>query len=143
MGRRGRGKGSRGGPQGRMRVRERGQGGRSGRGGEGGGRGRGSSFDAGEIEGYARRLWGSGGGASALAGAASGLAGGTLASRFLGGREQGTDEDFKAEILERLSLMDERLHRLEEQVDGILGGAADEDPAHPTEPGDAGPEVNP
>ncbi len=135
MGRRG--KGSRGGPEGRMRgrVRDRVQGGRSGRGG--GGRKRGSSFDAGEIEGYARRLSGSGGGTSALAGAASGLAGGGLAGRFLGGGAQGTDEEFKAEILEQLSLMDERLQALEEQVDGILGGAAAQDPAHPTEPGGA------
>jgi hypothetical protein len=76
-----------------------------------------------DIEGYAKRLSGSGKGSSALAGAASGLAGGGLASRFLGGDAQGSDKDFKAEILDQLSLMDERLQRLEEQMGQLLGGA--------------------
>ncbi len=137
MGRRG--KGSRGGSEGRVRgrVRERVQGGRSGRGGAGGGRKRGSSFDVADIEGYARRLSGGGAGASALAGAASGLAGGGLASRFLGGT-QGSDEDFRAEVLERLSLMEDRLQRLEGQVDEILTGGTQGDPTEPgsvNEPG--------
>jgi hypothetical protein len=76
----------------------------------------------GDIEGYAKRLSGSGKGTSALAGAASGLAGGGFASRFLGGDAQGSDEEFRAEIVDQLSLMDERLQRLEEQVDQLLGG---------------------
>lgn len=132
MGRRGRGKGSRGGPEGRVRgrVRDRVQG-RAGRGGEGGGRKRGSSFDVGEIQGYAKRLSGSGGGASALAGAASGLAGGGLASRFLGSGAQGSDEEFRTEVLEQLSLMDERLQMLEEQMNELLGGVPEEDPTDP------------
>jgi hypothetical protein len=105
----------------RGRVRERVQG-HAGRGGQGGGRKRGSAFDVGDIEGYAKRLSGSGKGTSALAGAASGLAGGGFASRFLGGDAQGSDEEFRAEIVDQLSLMDERLQRLEEQVDQLLGG---------------------
>jgi hypothetical protein len=123
VGRKGRGKGSRGGSEGRVRgrVRERVQG-HAGRGGQGGGRKRGSAFDVGDIEGYAKRLSGSGKGTSALAGAASGLAGGGFASRFLGGDAQGSDEEFRAEIVDQLSLMDERLQRLEEQVDQLLGG---------------------
>ncbi len=139
MGRRGKNKGSRGGSESRVRgrVKQRVQG-RVGPGGQGGGgRKRGSSFDVGDIEGYAKRLSDSGGGASALAGAASGLAGGGFASRFLGGDAQGSDEDFRAEIVDQLSLMDERLQRLEEQMNRILGetegdptdsqGAADPD----------------
>ena len=131
MGRKGRGKGSRGGSEGRVRgrVRERVQG-HAGRGGQGGGRKRGSAFDVGDIEGYAKRLSGSGKGTSALAGAASGLAGGGFASRFLGGDAQGSDEEFRAEIVDQLSLMDERLQRLEEQVDQLLG----ETEADTTEP---------
>jgi hypothetical protein len=123
VGRKGRGKGSRGGSEGRVRgrVRERVQG-HAGRGGQGGGRKRGSAFDVGDIEGYAKRLSGSGKGTSALAGAASGLAGGGFASRFLGGDAQGSDEEFRAEIVDQLSLMDERLQRVEEQVDQLLGG---------------------
>lgn len=138
MGRRGRGKGSRGGSEGRVRVRvkQRVQS-RGGLGGQGGGgRKRGSSFDVGDIEGYAKRLSGKGGGGtSALAGAASGLAGGGLASKFLGGgSSQGSDEEFRAEILDQLSLMDERLQRLEDQMNELLGGAEGE-PSDPTEPG--------
>jgi hypothetical protein len=124
VGRKGRGKGSRGGSEGRVRgrVRERVQG-HAGRGGQGVGRKRGSAFDVGDIEGYAKRLSGSsGGGTSALAGAASGLAGGGFASRFLaGGDAQGPDEDFRAEIVDQLSLLDERLQRLEEQMTQLLG----------------------
>lgn len=145
MGRRGRGKGSRGSPEGRLRgrVRERVQGGRSGRGAEGGGgRKRGSSFDVGEVEGYARRLADSGGGTSALAGAASGLAGGGFASRFLsGGGAEGSDEEFRTEILEQLSLMDERLRVLEEQMNELLGGGTEGEPVEPE--GVTDPESNP
>ena len=131
MGRRGKGKGSRGGSEGRVRgrVRERVQG-HAGRGGQGSGRKRGSAFDVDDIQGYAKRLSGSGGGTSALAGAASGLAGGGFASRFLGGDAQGSDEDFRAEIADQLALMDERLQRLEEQMNQLLG----ETEGSPTEP---------
>ena len=141
--RRGWGQGSRGGSEGRVRgrVRERVQG-RAGRGGEGGGRKRGPAFDVGDIEGYAKRLSGGGRGSSALAGAASGLAGGGFASRFLGGA-QGSDEDFRAEIGDQLYLMDERLQRLEEQIAQLLG-ETERDPADPTEPeGTADPYSNP
>ncbi len=143
MGRRGKGKGSRGGSEGRVRgrVKDRVQG-RAGLGGQGGGgRKRGSSsFDVGDIEGYAKRLSGGGGGTSALAGAASGLAGGGFASRFLGGDAQGSDEDFRAEILDQLSLMDERLQRLEEQMNQLLGGGTEGDPTEPE--GAADPDSN-
>ena len=125
----------------RGRMRERVQG-RAGRGGEGGGRKRGSAFGVGDIEGYAKRLSGSGGGTSALAGAASGLAGGGLASRFLGSDAQGSDEDFRAEIVGQLSLIDERLERLEEQMDQLLG-EMEGDPADTTEPQGADAPSNP
>ena len=143
VGRRSRGKGARGGSGGRLRgrMRERVQG-RTGRGGEGGGRKQGSAFDVGDIKGYAKRLSGSGGGTSALAGAASGLAGGGLASRFLGSGAQGSEEDFRAEIVGQLSLMDERLERLEEQMDQLLGEMEGE-PADSTEPQDADAPSNP
>lgn len=104
----------------RGRVRERVQG-HAGRGGQGGGRKRGSAFDVDDIQGYAKRLSGSGGGGSALAGATSGLVGGGFASRFLGGDAQGSDEDFRAGIADELALMDERLQRLEEQMSHLLG----------------------
>ncbi len=137
VGRRGRGQGSRGGSVGRVRgrVRERVHG-RAGRGGQGGGRKRGPAFDVGDIEGYAERLSGGGRGSSALAGAASGLAGGGLASRFLGSGAQGSDEDFRAEILDQLSLMDERLQRLEAQINQLLG-ETEGSPADPTDPEDS------
>jgi len=96
----------------------------------------------GDIQGYAKRLSGGGKGSSALAGAASGLAGGGLASRFLGGGTQGSDEDFRAEIADQLSLMDERLHRLEERMAQILG-ETEGDTADPTGPeGPADPYTN-
>ena len=101
-----------------------------------GGRGRGPSLDVRDIEGVARRLAGRGGGASALAGAASGLAGGGLAGRFLGEGAGGSDEDFRREVLERLSLMDERLMRLEEQMGGLLGEGTPQDPVEPLDPGE-------
>ena len=106
-----------------------------------GGRRRGPAFDVGDLEGVARRLTDRGGGASALAGAASGLAGGGLAGRFLGGGAGGSDEDFRREVLDQLSLLDERLLRLEEQMGALLG---EETPAEPTEPGEyTGPTGNP
>jgi hypothetical protein len=102
------------------------------------------------IEGYANRLKGQLGGssglggtsglgtaASGLAGAASGLAGGSLASRLAGGGSEGSDEEFRSEVRERLDLIDERLQRLEDEMRQLLGGeAATEDPTEPTgEPG--------
>ena len=141
MGKRGRGKGSRGGSEGRVRgrLRERVKG-PAGRGGQGGGRKRGSAFDVDDIQGYAKRLSGSGGGGSVLAGAASGLAGGGFASRFMGGDAQGSDEDFRAEIADQLALMNERLQRLEEQMNQLLG----ETEGDPTDPeGTDDPASNP
>jgi hypothetical protein len=65
-----------------------------------------------------------------------------LASRFLGSGAQGSEEDFRAEIVGQLSLMDERLERLEEQMDQLLG-AMEGDPADSTEPQDADAPSNP
>lgn len=168
MGRRDRGKGSRGGsrggPQdrvrGRVRARVQGHSGKreSGKRESGGGadrkRGvsfnlggkRGASFDVGDIGEYADRLAGRGGGlgggrsagggidASAFAGAASGLAGAGFASKFLKGEAEGSDEDFRREVAEQLSLMDERLRRLEELMNELLGGEPEETTEGPTEP---------
>jgi hypothetical protein len=83
----------------------------------------------GAIEGYANRLAGRSGGASGLAGAASGLAGaasglagGSLAHRIMGSNTEGSEEDFRAQVNERLDLLDERLLRLEEQMRTLLEG---------------------
>ena len=83
----------------------------------------------GAIEGYADRLTGRGGGtpglsgaASGLAGAASGLAGGSLAHRIMGSDTEGSEEDFRAQVNERLDLVEERLLRLEEQMRTLLEG---------------------
>ncbi len=83
----------------------------------------------GAIEGYANRLTSRSGGhsglsgaASGLAGAASGLAGGSLAHRLMGSDTEGSEEDFRAQVNERLDLVDERLLRLEEQVRTLLEG---------------------
>ena len=127
MGRRGRRRGSQGRAEGRVRerVRERVR----GRGEQGGARRRGGNFDIGAIEGYASRLTGRSGGtqgltgaASGLAGAATGLAGGSLAHRIMGSNTEGSDEDFRAQVNERLDLLDERLLRLEEQMRALLEG---------------------
>ena len=128
MGRRGRRKGPQGRAEGRVRgrVRERVR----GRGEQGGtGRRRGPTFDMGAIEGYADRLTGRSGGtsglagaASGLAGAASGLAGGSLAHRIMGSNTEGSEEDFRAQVNERLDLVDERLLQLEEQMRTLLEG---------------------
>jgi hypothetical protein len=132
MGRRGRRKGSQGRAEGRVRgrVRESARGGRARQGERGGGSNKGGSFDVGDIQGYANRLTsGTRGGsgfppaaASGLAGAASGLAGGSLAQRFLGGGSGGSDEDFRRELTEQLALMDERLQRLEDEMSALRGG---------------------
>jgi hypothetical protein len=83
----------------------------------------------GAIEGYANRLTDRSGGssglagaASGLAGAASGLAGGSLAHRIMGSNTEGSEEDFRAQVNERLDLVDERLVRLEEQMRTLLEG---------------------
>ena len=117
------------GPQGRAenrvrgRVRERVQG-RQERREESGTRG---TFNVGAIEGYANRLTdhvggtsGLAGAASGLAGAASGLAGGSFAHRILDNDTESSEEDFKNEVRQRLDLIDERLQRLEDQVQTIL-----------------------
>ena len=57
-----------------------------------------------------------------MAGAASGLAGGSLAHRIMGSNTEGSEEDFRAQVNERLDLVDERLLRLEEQMRTILEG---------------------
>jgi hypothetical protein len=143
----------------RDRVRDRGQGHtQQGRPQHGRGSGtRRGTFDVGEIEGYANRLkdqlggrsgtfggsgtsGGSGlsGAAAGLAGAASGLAGGSLASRLTGGATQGSEEDFRNEIRERLDLIDERVQRLEDEMVRLLEGAAG-DPTEPASPADPEP----
>ena len=124
MGRRGRRKGSQGRAEDRVRgrVRERVQG-RPGR-GEGGSAGRRrSTFNVGAIEGYANRLTdhvggtsGLAGAASGLAGAASGLAGSSFAHRILENDTESSEEDFKKGVREHLDLIDERLQRLEDQM---------------------------
>ena len=97
---------------------------RGGTQGRGSGRGRGN-FDLGALAKQAGSLSGRSGGsrglgtaASGLAGAASGLAGGGLAQRFLGSGSEGSDEDFRREVLDQLALMEERLARLEDEVLG-------------------------
>jgi len=143
MNRRGRRAGSQGRAEGRVRgrVRERVQGSERGRmQGRERSEGRGAernperrsqgrksdNFDIGAIEGYAHRLTDSVGGtshlagaASGLAGAASGFAGGSLASRFLGSNSEGSEEDFRKEVLEHLDLIDRRLQLLEEQMNPV------------------------
>jgi len=146
--RRNRGQGSQGRAEGRVRgrVQERVRG-RTKRGG-GAGQKR-STFDLGAIEGYANRLAhssrgtsGSGlaGAAPGLAGAASGLAGGSFASRFMEGGAQDSEEDFRKEVAEHFALIEERLQRLEEQVQGAVELEAAGDPAEPE--GEAGPEID-
>lgn len=84
---------------------------------------------------------GLGSAASGLAGAASGLAGGTLASRLAGGGSEGSDEEFRNEVRERLDLIDERLQRLEDEMSQLLGEGTTEDPAEPMD--EPGPETGP
>lgn len=139
MARRSRGQGSQGHAQGRAQGRVRGRVQQRVRGGaQRGGTKRGgdagrkrNTIDLGAIEGYANRLAegsrgssGSGlaGAGPGLAGAASALAGGSIASRFMEGGTQGSEEDFRKEVVEHLTLIEERLQRLEEQVLGEQGG---------------------
>src|SRR3712207_2422690 len=86
-----------------------------------------STFNVGAIEGFANRFTDHGGGASGLAGAASGLAGaasglagGSFAHRILDNNTESSEEDFNNEVRQRLDLIDERLQRLEEQVQTFL-----------------------
>ena len=133
MGKRGRRKGSQGRAEDRVRgrVRERVQGRPEPREESSTGRRR-STFNVGAIEGYANRLTdhvggtsGLGGAASGLAGAASGLAGGSFAHRILNNDTEVSEEDFKNEVRERFDLIDERLQRLEDQVQTFLEAGED------------------
>ena len=128
MSKRGRRKGSQGRAEDRVRgrVRERVQG-RPERREESSTVRRRGTFNVGAIEGYANRLTdhvrgtsGLAGAASGLAGAASGLAGGSFAHRILDNDTESSEEDFKNEVKERFDLVDERLQRLEEQVQTFL-----------------------
>ena len=118
MGRRVGGRGSQERAKGRVRgrVRERVQG--------GAGRQRGT-LDVGAVKGYADRLTDHVGGASGLAGAASGLAAGGFAHRILGSNTEGSEGDLGPEVKERLDLVDERLQRLEDQMRTLLEGGED------------------
>jgi hypothetical protein len=128
VGKRGRRKGSQGRAEDRVRgrVRERVQGRPERREESSTGRRR-STFNVGAIEGYANRLTdhvggtsGLAGAASGLAGAASGIAGGSFAHRILNKDTESSEEDFKNEVRQRLDLIDERLQRLEDQVQTFL-----------------------
>jgi hypothetical protein len=94
------------------------------------------TFNVGAIEGYANRLRDHVGGTSGLAGAASGLAGGSFAHRILDNDTESSEEDFKNEVTQRLDLIDERLQRLEEQVQTFLqaGGEDVQEPEGGTDP---------
>ena len=126
MGNRGRRKGSQGRAEDRVRgrVRERVHGRPERREESSTGRRRGT-FNVGAIEGYANRLTNHVGGTSGLAGAASGLAGGSFAHRILDNDTESSEADFKNEIRQRLDLIDERLQRLEDQVQTFLEGGGD------------------
>lgn len=104
-----------------------------------------NTLDPGAIGGYANRLANRSGGASGLAeaapglaGAASGLAGGSFARRLLAGDTSMPDEDFRREVAEHLALIEERLLRLEDQVQGPVEQDAVEgdlpEPETPTDP---------
>jgi hypothetical protein len=121
VGKRGRRKGSQGRAEDRVRgrVRERVQGRPERREVSSTGRRRGN-FNVGAIEGFANRFTDHGGGTSGLAGAASGLTGGSFAHRILDNDVESSEEDFKNEVRQRLDLIDERLQRLEEQMQTLL-----------------------
>ena len=102
-----------------------------------------NTLDLNAIEDYANRLADRSGGASGLAkaapglaGAASGFAGGSFASRLFAGDTPMSDEDFRKEVAEHFTLLEERLQRLEELVSGEPVGV-EETPPEPedtTEP---------
>jgi hypothetical protein len=137
VGKRGRGKGSQGRAEDRVRgrVRERVQGRPERREESSTGRRRGT-FNVGAIEGYANRLTNHVRGTSGLTGAASGLAGGSFAHRILDNDTESSEEDFNNEVRERLDLIDERLQRLEVQVQTLLeaGGEEVQEPEGGTDP---------
>src|SRR5215211_1001875 len=144
VGKRGRRKGSQGHAEDRVRgrVRERVQGRPERREVSRTGQRRGT-FNVGAIEGFANRFTDHGGGtsglagaASGLAGAASGLAGGSFAHRILDNDTESSEEDFKNEVKQRFDLIDERLQRLEEQVQTFLeaGGGDVQEPEGGTDP---------
>jgi hypothetical protein len=122
VGKRGRRKGSQGRAEDRVRGRVQGRPERREESSTGRRRG---TFNVGAIEGYANRLTNHVGGTSGLAGAASGLAGGSFAHRILDNDTESSEEDFKNEIRQRLDLIDERLQRLEDQVQTFLEGGGD------------------
>jgi hypothetical protein len=66
-----------------------------------------------------------------LSGAASGLAGGSIAHRFLDSGSEGSEEDFRREVRERLDLIDERLSQLEDRVHALGGEGNPGDLAEP------------
>jgi hypothetical protein len=98
-----------------------------------------------DIEGYANRLRdrvgdaprpggtasGLGGVASGLVGAASGLAGGSLAHKLQGSGAEGSEEDFVAEVRERLDLIEGRLAQLEDEMRSLLEGGGPKDLEEP------------
>jgi hypothetical protein len=124
VGKRGKRKGSQGRAEERVRGRVRGRvQGRPRRGEEGGSAGRGrGTFNVGAIEGYADRLTDHVGGTSGLAGAASGLAGGSFAHRMLENDPESSEEDFRKAVSEHLDLIDERLQRLENEMHTLREG---------------------
>ena len=135
MGKRGRRKGSQGRAEDRVRgrVRERVQGRPERR--EESSTGRRRTFNVGAIEGYADRLTNHVRGTSGLAGAASGLAGGSFAHRILDNDAESSEENFNNEVRQRLDLIDERLQRLEEQVQTFLEAGGDvQEPEGGTDP---------
>jgi hypothetical protein len=133
----------------RGRVQQRARGGAR-RGGKDPGRKR-NSLDLEAIEGYANRLANRSGkvpdlsgaasdlaqAAPGLAGAASGFAGGSFASKLFSGVTPISDEDFRKEVAEHFALLEERLHRLEEQLSGPAEPEQEDLPAPEgtTEPG--------
>ena len=145
MGRRGRRKGSQGRAEGRVRgrVRDRVQA-RPRRREEGSTGRRRGAFNVGAIEGYAKRLTdhvggtsGLAGAAPGLAGAASGLAGGSFAHRILESDTESSEEDFRNEVREHLALIDERLQRLEAEMQTLRGGRREDvqEPESGSDPG--------
>ena len=128
----------------RGRVQQRGGAQRGGaqrgdakRGGGDSGRKR-NTLDLGAIEGYANRLVNRSGGTSDLSKAASGLAGGSFASKLFSGDTSMSDEDFRKEVAAHFALLEERLQRLEELASGpVETDAVEEDLPEPegtTEP---------
>ena len=127
----------------RGRVQQRTRGGAN-RGGGDSGRRR-NAFDLGAIEGYANRLANRSRGTSdlsgaasrlgkatpGLAGAASGFAGGSFASRLLSGDTSMSDEDFRKEVAAHFALLEERLQRLEDLAAGPVEPDAVEDLPEP------------